>query len=134
VNSVNAPPVIEIDLPLHKGKVPLTLNQRLGPYEKNRRTQVVRAAAGWRAKALNLGAVEHISVGMHYATGDNRGRDTDNLVPTLKAACDGLVDSGLVPSDLPKHMTKIMPTIHNGPGPRRLWLTVTVTDLSEESA
>jgi crossover junction endodeoxyribonuclease RusA len=126
--------VIEIELPLHEGRAPLTLNQRLGPYERNRRTQTVRSVAAWRVKVLKLGSVDHVTVGMHYATGDNRGRDVDNLVPTLKAACDGVVDAGLVPTDLPKHMTKLMPIIHNGPGKRRLWLTVTVTDQVEESA
>jgi crossover junction endodeoxyribonuclease RusA len=116
--------MFEIELPLHRGKAPLTLNQRLNRFEQNRRTQKIRESVGWQARAKKLRPVHHISVGLHYATGDARRRDTDNLVPTLKAACDGLVDAGVVPDDVPQHMTKIMPTIHNGPGKRRLWITV----------
>ena len=117
----------EIELPLHKGKPPLTLNQRLHWYEKARRTSLIRNAAAWSAKALNLGTCEHISVTLHYATGDERRRDADNLVATMKPAVDGLVDARIVIDDDPTHVTTIMPTIHNGPGKRRLWITIHIT-------
>jgi crossover junction endodeoxyribonuclease RusA len=114
----------EIDLPLWKGKPPLTMNQRLHWRQRAERTRKLRSAAAWAAKALQIGQHEHISVQLHYATGDNRRRDSDNLVPTMKPAVDGLVDAGLVVDDDPKHVTTIMPTIHTGPGKRRLWITV----------
>jgi crossover junction endodeoxyribonuclease RusA len=119
----------EIDLPLHKGKPPLTLNQRLHWSEKARRTKTLREAAAWSAKALKLGRLEHVTVQLHYAPGDMRRRDSDNLSATLKPAVDGLVDAGLVEDDDPLHVTTVMPAIHTGPGKRRLWLTIHITDL-----
>lgn len=119
----------EIDVPLWKGKPPLTLNQRLHWREKAERTRVTRHAVGFRAVALHLPPTGHVSVQLHYATGDQRRRDTDNLVATLKPCVDGLVDAGLVPDDDPGHVTTIMPAIHNGPGPRRLWITINITNL-----
>jgi crossover junction endodeoxyribonuclease RusA len=115
---------VEIDLPLWRGKAPLTLNQRLHWRDQRARARTIREAAAWRVKALRLGTLAHVSVQLHYATGDNRRRDSDNLVPTMKPAVDGLVDAGLVPDDDPAHVTTIMPAIHNGPGARRLWITI----------
>lgn len=119
---------VEIDLPLHKGKAPLTMNQRLHWLEQRARARTLREAAAWTAKNAKLGQHKHISVQLHYATGDNRRRDTDNLVPTMKPAVDGLVDAGVVPDDDPAHVTTIMPAIHNGPGKRRLWLAIHITE------
>ena len=50
-------------------------------------------------------------VTLHYRPRDNRRRDADNLVPTLKALCDGLVDAGLVPDDTPNYMHKHKPEV-----------------------
>lgn len=122
---------IEIDIPLHKGKAPLTMNQGLHFREEARRKKTVREAVGWEAKALKLGRHNHISVQLHYATGDNRGRDEDNLVATQKPAVDGLVDAGLIPKDTPEHLTWWAPAIHNGPGKRRLWITIKITEENE---
>jgi crossover junction endodeoxyribonuclease RusA len=118
----------ELDIPLHRGNPPLTLNQRLNHYEKNRRTQTIRDAVGWRVKAAKIGSHQHVTVQLHYATGDNRGRDTDNLVATQKPAVDALVSAGVIPDDTPQHLTWWAPAIHNGPGKRRLWITVEVRD------
>jgi crossover junction endodeoxyribonuclease RusA len=118
----------EIDLPLWKGKPPLTLNQRLHHQEKARRTKRIRESVGWQAMAMRLGHARHISVQLHYKTGDRRRRDSDNLVPSMKPAVDALVDAGLVPDDDPLHVTTIMPAIYNGAGPRRLWITVHITE------
>lgn len=120
---------VEIDVPLWKGKPPLTLNQRLHWSEKARRTKKIRDTVGWQAQAMRLGTATHVSVQLHYNTGDRRRRDSDNLVATLKPCVDGLVDAGLVPDDDPAHVTTIMPEIHNGLGPRRLWITIRITAL-----
>ena len=117
----------EIDVPLWKGKPPLTMNQRLHWRQRAERTRVTRHAVGIRAVALHLAPADHVSVQLHYASGDNRRRDTDNLVATLKPCVDGLVDAGLVVDDDPAHVTTIMPTIHNGPGSRRLWITIHIS-------
>lgn len=119
----------EIDVPLWKGKPPLTLNQRLHWRAKAERTRVTRNAVAWSAKAAKIGyMLPHISVGLHYAPGDNRKRDCDNLVPTLKVAVDGLTTAKIVVDDDPVHVTTIMPTIHTGPGKRRLWITIHTTE------
>lgn len=118
----------EIDLPLHKGKPPLSLNQRLHWSEKGRRTKTLREAVGWAAKAANIGQHQHISAQLHYSTGDSRRRDADNLTATQKPCFDGLVDAKVIPDDTPDHLTWWAPAIHPGPGPRRLWLTVHITE------
>ncbi|WP_244278017.1 hypothetical protein [Gordonia westfalica] len=71
-----------------------------------------------------------MDVSLHYTPRDVRRRDADNLVPTLKAACDGLVDAGLVADDTPDLMTKQMPTIHPAEkGERgRLWLELHIEE------
>ena len=114
----------EIDVPLWKGKPPLTLNQRLHWRDKAKRTLVTRDAVTWAVKALRLPTQPHISVQLHYATGDQRRRDQDNLVPTLKVCLDGCVRAGLLVDDTPEHVTWWAPEIHNGPGKRRLWITI----------
>lgn len=48
----------------------------------------------------------------------------DNLVPTLKAAADGLVDAGVVRDDTPDLMTKVMPILHEPDGDPRVLLIV----------
>jgi hypothetical protein len=50
-----------------------------------------------------------VTLTWHVAT--NRRRDDDNVVPTLKAMCDGLVDAGVVPDDTDAYMHKLMPMI-----------------------
>lgn len=122
----------ELDIPLFKGKPPLTHNQRLHRMEKAKRTRGVRDAVCWLAKAARIPPSARLTVQLHYATGDNRRRDAPNLTATSKPAIDGLVDAGCVPDDHDGYVTEIMPTIHPGPGPRRLWLAVT-THTREET-
>lgn len=51
----------------------------------------------------------------------------DNLVPTLKIACDALVDAKIVPDDTPEFMTKYMPVIVSDSKPG-MWLEIELTD------
>ena len=67
---------------------------------------------------------EHVTVTLTYYPRDRRRRDADNLVPTLKAACDGLVDARVVRDDTPDLMTKHMPVIAEPDGDPRLVLTL----------
>ena len=114
---------------------PLTANARLHHMVRAQRTRMIRQRVHDAARAAGIPKATHLTVTLHYAPGDNRRRDADNLVPTLKAACDALargkrrdwVGLELVPDDTPDHMTKNMPVIHPGPGERRLWLEVEVT-------
>lgn len=123
--TTTAPTMYEIDVPMWRSKPPLTANQRLHWRERHRRTKSVREAI--RHHAGNIGPCKRITVQLHYRPGDNRRRDAPNLHPTAKPAVDGLVDAGLVADDTPEYVTEVMPAIHPGPGPRRLWITVEVT-------
>lgn len=134
------PEVYEIDVPMvqEKGGLklvpPLTANQRLHRMVEAKRVKLIREGVAVGARALKIPAAQHLVVQLHYRPGDNRKRDEDNLWPTQKAACDALARgprktwSGLdlVPDDTAAYMTKMAPTIHLGPGKRRLWLTVEV--------
>jgi crossover junction endodeoxyribonuclease RusA len=119
--------VYELELPLLRGKPPLTHNQRLHHMEKARRVAAVRKAAAWRAKEAGVpSGCRHVIAQLHYATGDNRRRDAPNLTATSKPAIDGLVDARVVSDDHDGYVTEVMPRIHNGPGKRRLWLRVEI--------
>ncbi len=112
-----------LDLPYVRP--PLTANDRMHHMVKARRTAAVRQTAGWLARANRVPALARCSVSLHYAPVDRRRRDADNLVPTLKALCDGLVDAGVVRDDTPDLMVKAMPVIEPPEHPARLWLVVT---------
>lgn len=105
---------------------PLTANDRHGWQQKAGITKQVRQEAFWRARAARLPKnLAHAEVGLTWVPCDRRRRDVDNIVPTLKALCDGLVDFGLVPDDTPEYMTKHMPTITAPDGNPRMALTIT---------
>lgn len=88
---------------------PLTENQRLNRWEKARRvkdTRLVTALWGRRIRGA-----ERVEVTLTWFVADARKRDEDNVVPTLKALCDGLVDAGVVADDTRRYMVKNMPAI-----------------------
>jgi crossover junction endodeoxyribonuclease RusA len=122
----------DIEIPLLAGKPPLSQNDRLHWTLKHERTSMVRNAAAWAAKGQKIPAAARITAQLHYATGDNRRRDAPNLTATSKPAIDGLVDAGVVPDDSDRYVTEVMPVIHNGPGDRRLWLTVEINVSAED--
>lgn len=106
---------------------PLNLNQRHGHWKKARITRQVRETVRILAISQHLPRdLPHVTVGLHYRPRDNRRRDADNLVATLKACCDGLVDFGIVADDTPDLMAKHMPTIHPATKgqPAAVWLTL----------
>ena len=117
-----------IDVPLSYTTPPLNANQRLHWAKKAKITREIRHEVCWRLKALRLPPAKRIACELHYVPKANRRRDIDNLVPTLKVACDGVVDSGLVLDDTPEFMHKSMPVIHRAvkDADRRLWLRITI--------
>lgn len=117
-----------IYMPLSFTKPPLTMNQRMHWAQKSPITRRLREEAHVRAKAMKVGHHGHVTVRLHYQAADNRRRDEDNLTPTFKALCDGLVDAGVVDDDTSDYMTKLMPRIHaKEPGePARCWLVIEV--------
>ena len=106
---------------------PLSLNRDLHRMAEARIAGRIRAHVGWMARQARIPRAEHCTVTLVWAPGDNGRRDTDNPVPTLKHACDGLVDAGIVPDDTPRWMTKNEVRILTGPSrPRGLWLEIEV--------
>ena len=95
---------------LNHASPPLSENHRMNRYARARVVRELRTTAGWWARSLRIRA-EHVEVSLIWVVADRRKRDEDNVVPTLKALCDGLVDGGLVPDDTPQYMSKQMPVI-----------------------
>lgn len=91
-------------------KPPLSLNDRMHWRAKAKITAEIR---DWICQwaFYNVPACAVTEVELHYVPRDARRRDADNLVLILKAACDGLVDAGVVPDDTPELMRKHMPII-----------------------
>lgn len=59
-----------------------------------------RQTAHWAAKAAKLPTgLDRVHIEATFAFRDNRRRDVHNLMPTVKAVVDGLVDYGLIPDD-----------------------------------
>jgi Holliday junction resolvase RusA-like endonuclease len=88
---------------------PITANQRLHWRMKALLTKDVRALTA--QKAAHIPPMKACAVSLNWIVNDKRRRDADNIVPTLKAMCDGLVDAGIVPDDTPELMRKSMPVI-----------------------
>jgi len=92
---------------------PLNLNQRMHWAQKAKITKAIRDEVAVKARPLaDQFTGQHFEVTLHWQPRDNRRRDEENPVPTLKAACDGLVDAGLAVDDTPAEMRKHMPVIH----------------------
>lgn len=112
--------------PLGYESPPLTENQRMHHMARARTVKEVRALG--RLLGSQMRGCGHVEVLLEWWVPDNRKRDEDNIVPTLKALCDGLVDAGVVPDDTPEYMTKRMPRIHFERGARKR-LTLTVSEI-----
>lgn len=117
--------IARVDLPY--SKPPLSMNDRQHWAAKARITAGVRTSTARLAKAASVPTgLPHATVTLCYRPKANRKRDADNLVPVLKACCDGLVDHGLTADDTPDLMTKAMPVIHPAikGQPPALWLDI----------
>lgn len=113
----------EIDVPTLNDKPPLNANQRLHWAEKARRVALVRDAVGFRAKGVIPPRRTPVAVHLRWHVTDRRRRDPSNLMPTQKAALDGLVQAGVLVDDSPQYVTEGMPMIEHWSGPR-LFLVV----------
>ncbi|WP_245688027.1 hypothetical protein [Rhodococcus phenolicus] len=117
----------DIVLELPYQNPPLSMNDRKHHMARARITRQIRSTTAWLAKQAKVPiGLEHATVCLHYRPRDRRVRDADNLMPVLKAACDGLVDYGLTADDTPELMQKLMPIIHPAEKgrPGSLWLTI----------
>ncbi|RKT85619.1 hypothetical protein SAMN05421805_12778 [Saccharopolyspora antimicrobica] len=101
-----------LDLPYERP--PLTANQRHHWARRAKLTRAVRDTAASLAHDAQVPALGRCTIRLVWTVTDRRRRDADNLVPTLKACCDGLVDAGVVADDTPELMAKHMPEIQLG--------------------
>lgn len=99
-------------LPLTFEKPPLTLNQRLHWSHRKRVTQQIHDEIIIRCRFHKVPAMDHATFTLYYAPADRRRRDVDNLVPTSKAALDGIVRAGILPDDSPEFVDHRMPVIY----------------------
>lgn len=88
---------------------PLTANQRLHWAKKAKITAKVRESAAYLLR--NMPPAGRVRVTLTWVVHTKHRRDVDNVVPTLKALCDGIVDAGIVVDDTPEFMDKLMPVI-----------------------
>lgn len=102
----------------------INLNQRHHWAKKAKLTKAWRNAAHLHARSVGLpqglGKVRVVAT-IHKAT--NRQYDAHNLIPTVKAVIDGLVDYGLIPDDTNTHL--VGPDMRAGAkGAPRLEITI----------
>lgn len=108
---------------------PINANSRVHWRAKARIVADIRAQTHDAARYIledplgNVPRLDRVAVALIQYPPDRRIRDRDNLVvPLLKACCDGIVDTGLVPDDRPEFMVKHMPFIAEPDGDPRLVL------------
>jgi len=112
-----APASWTLDLPYETP--PLTANQRMHHMARHRHVKALRGTTALLARAAHVPPLGVCRVTLTWFVNTRHRRDADNIVPTLKAACDGLVDAGVVPDDTPDLMAKLMPVIEYRPGVRQ---------------
>ena len=83
------------------------------------------------ATAALIPPLEHCIVEMVWTVPDRKRRDEENPMYDFKAICDGLVDAGVVPDDIPQWMTKLMPKIAYQKGIARVEVIVTGAPVGE---
>jgi crossover junction endodeoxyribonuclease RusA len=121
----------EWTLPLAFTK-PLSLNDRMHWQVKRKHTAAWRGHARDLAVAAGIPILERFTAVLHYQPRDNRRRDVDNLVASLKPLVDGLRDAHVAVDDDTAHYRMSAPEIHAARKgePGRMWLVV--RDLSDE--
>lgn len=91
--------------------VPLSLNVQTHHMVRAQKVKEVRDAVHVLARAAKIPACRKVRVTLMYRPRDARRRDSLNLIPTLKACEDGLVDAKVVPDDTPFFLESRMPLI-----------------------
>jgi|GEM_PF-715921 len=84
----------------------LTANQRAHWAVRARLTRTLRHAAAISARAQGIEPMRRAHLTVHVSWPDRRRRDVHNVMPTIKAIVDGLVqDAGVLPDDDDTHLT-----------------------------
>lgn len=104
----------------------LNLNQRYHWAKKAQLTKHWRQLALANAMAADLPKnLQNVHITAHVIKSTSRQYDVHNLMPTLKACVDGLVDYGLIPDDTNKHLTG--PDLRQG-GKGEPGIRITITE------
>lgn len=104
----------------------LNLNQRQHWAAKAELTRHWRKTALMCAQVAKLPInLDRVHIVAHVIKPTNRQYDVHNLMPTLKACVDGLVDYGLIPDDTNNHLTG--PDLRQG-GKGEPGITITITE------
>lgn len=90
---------------------PLSLNVHMHPMVRAKKVKQLRGDVAALAKFHKIPPCRKIRVTVIYTPRAGRRRDSLNLVPTLKACEDGLVDAKVVPDDTPQFVESCMPLI-----------------------
>lgn len=116
----------QIELPFTR---PLSLNARMNHWARAKATASARSGAGEVIRLADVPPLEHLDAWIVYSPRDSRVRDPINLIPTLKACEDALVDCHVVPDDNPRFVESRMPLVVAKNNLKRglLWLVVTET-------
>ena len=118
----------EWTIPLPYVKPPLTLNSRLHWANHARITEALVGVGIVYTRKLRIPPLEKFTAVLHYEPSTIRGRDADNLAPTVKPVVDGMCRANRI-QDTADHYIPAAPVIHPATGkPGRLWLVV--VDLS----
>ena len=113
----------QIELPFSR---PLSLNHRTHYMVRAKKTAEIRAGAAEMIELAEVPPLQHLRAWIEYSPRTNQRRDPINLIPTLKACEDALMDAGVVPDDNPLYVESVMPKILPPTGERRgyLWLMI----------
>lgn len=104
----------------------INLNQRMHYHPKAELTRKWRHAAHAAAHDAGLPTgLEKVHIVAHIHKTTNRDYDAHNLMPTLKACVDGLVDYGLIIDDTNRHV--IGPDVRHGTKQPTPAITLTIT-------
>lgn len=115
--------MIEIHIPAPCGW--LNLNQRTHWALKAKLTKEWRNAAHVAARAAHAPqGLPHVHITAHIHKTTSREYDAHNLIPTIKACIDGLVDYGLTEDDTNRYVTG--PDMRHGEKRKQLGITLTI--------
>lgn len=106
-------------------KPPLSMNDRTHWAVHAKKTAECREWALDAAVAALVPPLVHCIVEMVWYVPDRRRRDEENPVASFKPVCDGLVDAQVVPDDVPKYMTKLMPRVEYRKGDSGVEIVIT---------
>lgn len=103
----------------------LSPNARVHWSTKARARRAQRDEAGWTAKATFPKFSGPVTIQCVFHPPDKRKRDLDNLLASMKAAFDGIVDAGVIAGDDSAHLRHEAPSIGDVARPPYVQITIT---------